>query len=354
MRSSSLCLAVKQMKKKEEEMSLTVALPDIPEELLIEILTRLPVKSLMRYKCVSKLWLSLITSRYFTDLFLKSSSHGRRFFAYLVDQETRIKYALLASSSDHDHSDTTVSVIDQDLAMSKIEGRFVSVARGLACFTSQKSVRISNLHTRQVVELPELISATIVNNNMSNYFGHDPVNDEYKVLSVVWDFSNEEGVLRSEHQVLITINGVLYYIASLDADRCVVMCFDLCSEEFNLIELPNEIPYWWYYSFKGFIIYKGKLALFTHSSNLSYSISEVWVLEDAKKSQWFEKKTFVLPVSLANQRICVTSGSNTVWFRKVDVKPNQATRFFIYDPERNDSTQSIEIRPFRGSFKKTN
>ncbi|XP_024010477.1 putative F-box protein At3g52320 [Eutrema salsugineum] len=325
MRSSSLCLAVKQMKKKEEEMSLTVALPDIPEELLIEILTRLPVKSLMRYKCVSKLWLSLITSRYFTDLFLKSSSHGRRFFAYLVDQETRIKYALLASSSDHDHSDTTVSVIDQDLAMSKIEGRFVSVARGLACFTSQKSVRISNLHTRQVVELPELISATIVNNNMSNYFGHDPVNDEYKVLSVVWDFSNEEGVLRSEHQVL-----------------------------FNLIELPNEIPYWWYYSFKGFIIYKGKLALFTHSSNLSYSISEVWVLEDAKKSQWFEKKTFVLPVSLANQRICVTSGSNTVWFRKVDVKPNQATRFFIYDPERNDSTQSIEIRPFRGSFKKTN
>lgn len=33
----------------------------IPDELIWEILTRLPVKSLMRFKCVSRSWLSMIT-----------------------------------------------------------------------------------------------------------------------------------------------------------------------------------------------------------------------------------------------------------------------------------------------------
>ncbi|XP_024010482.1 putative F-box protein At3g52320 [Eutrema salsugineum] len=272
MRSSSLCLAVKKMKKKEKEMILTVALPEISEELLIEILTRLP-------------------------------------------------YALLASSTDLDHSDTTVSVIDQDLAMSKTEGCFVSAAHGLACFRIGESVRICNLHTRQVLELPVMLFETKVNYNMWNYFGHDPVNDEYKVLSVVWDLTKEKRVVRSEHQVLvlgagaswrkiqchiphcpgsggITINGVLYYGATLDADRCVVMSFDLSSEDSNI----------------GFF--------------------EIWVLEDAKKSRWLDKETFVFPVAenfiITNQqRMGGTSGT------------------------RNDSTQSIKIRPLRGSFMRT-
>ncbi|CAL9233804.1 unnamed protein product, partial [Arabidopsis halleri] len=37
---------------------------EIPPYLLIKILTRLLAKSLMRFKCVSKLWSSLICSRY--------------------------------------------------------------------------------------------------------------------------------------------------------------------------------------------------------------------------------------------------------------------------------------------------
>ncbi|ESQ28786.1 hypothetical protein EUTSA_v10019615mg [Eutrema salsugineum] len=381
MRSSSLCLAVKKMKKKEKEMILTVALPEISEELLIEILTRLPVKSLMTFKCVSKLWLSLIASRYFTDLFLKSSSRRRRFFAYLVDRETRIKYALLASSTDLDHSDTTVSVIDQDLAMSKTEGCFVSAAHGLACFRIGESVRICNLHTRQVLELPVMLFETKVNYNMWNYFGHDPVNDEYKVLSVVWDLTKEKRVVRSEHQVLvlgagaswrkiqchiphcpgsggITINGVLYYGATLDADRCVVMSFDLSSEEFNLIEMPNEVRFCWGWCWNSFINYKGKLALLNYCYSCSSNIGffEIWVLEDAKKSRWLDKETFVFPVAenfiITNQqRMGGTSG--TVWLAKRNVNPGQATRFFICDLERNDSTQSIKIRPLRGSFMRT-
>lgn len=159
-------------KKKKKEMILSASLR---EELLIEI--RLPEKSLMRFKCVSKLWLSLILSRYLTNRFLKPSPRSR-YLAYFVDSEKHSQYAL-HTSSNHDHSDTSVSVIDQDLTIPTIGGgRFVSSVRGLLCFRNGRRVQICNLNTRQVVELPVMKGN---NNNNVFYFGHDPVN-EYKVV----------------------------------------------------------------------------------------------------------------------------------------------------------------------------
>ncbi|KAG2258205.1 hypothetical protein Bca52824_077499 [Brassica carinata] len=48
--------------------------PEISFDLVIEILTRLPATSLMRFKCVSKLWSCLICSRYFSNLYLTVAS----------------------------------------------------------------------------------------------------------------------------------------------------------------------------------------------------------------------------------------------------------------------------------------
>ncbi|CAK9136204.1 unnamed protein product [Ilex paraguariensis] len=36
---------------------------ELPHDLVIEVLTRLPAKSLMRFKCVSKLWIEVLTLR---------------------------------------------------------------------------------------------------------------------------------------------------------------------------------------------------------------------------------------------------------------------------------------------------
>ncbi|XP_010480609.1 PREDICTED: putative F-box protein At3g52320 [Camelina sativa] len=290
-------------------MTLTTALLEIPEELLIEILIRLPAKSLMRFKCVSKIWLSLITSRYLTNRFLKPSPR-RRFLTYCMGSETHGEYALLTSSN-HDHSDTSVSVVDKDLAIQTLGGgRLVSSVRGLLCFKNGRRVRICNLNTRQVVELPTIKEE----NNFEKvlfYFGHDPVNDEYEVLTTVWDVTyEEERVMRSEHQVLvlgagawwkkgqchilhrpfhsschgvITVNGVLYYRAWNDANKCVVMSFNLTSEDLD-----------------------------------------VWVLEDAGKSQWSDRKTFVLPdfqmkPLFYGDRLVITgtSRSGELWLSKL-------------------------------------
>ncbi|CAA0385896.1 unnamed protein product [Arabidopsis thaliana] len=376
---SSLCVAVRK-KEKQKQKKTVVFLPEIPEEMLIDILIRLPAKSLMRFKCVSKLWLSLITSRYFTNRFFKPSSPSC-LFAYLVDRENQSKYLLLQSSSSsrHDHSDTSVSVIDQHSTIPIMGGYLVNAARGLLCYRTGRRVKVCNPSTRQIVELPIMRSKT----NVWNWFGHDPFHDEYKVLSLFWEVTKEQTVVRSEHQVLVlgvgaswrntkshhtphspfhpysrgmTIDGVLYYSARTDANRCVLMSFDLSSEEFNLIELPFEN-----WSRTIHMNYQGKVATCQYMRLASDGFVDVCVLEDADKSQWSNKKTFVLPISQMNfvhgDRLVVGASrdSGKVLMRKANLLRNQHARFFLYDLERNEIARRIEIRPsLLGSFNKTN
>jgi len=46
----------------------------IPNDLVYEILLRLPAKSVARCRCLSKLWSSILSHQDFTELFLTKSS----------------------------------------------------------------------------------------------------------------------------------------------------------------------------------------------------------------------------------------------------------------------------------------
>ncbi|BAU01233.1 hypothetical protein VIGAN_11042400 [Vigna angularis var. angularis] len=48
----------------------------LPDDLIPEILSWLPVKNLMRLRCVSMTWNSLIMNPYFVKLYLKKSSRN--------------------------------------------------------------------------------------------------------------------------------------------------------------------------------------------------------------------------------------------------------------------------------------
>ncbi|CAH8268385.1 unnamed protein product [Arabidopsis lyrata] len=381
--------------KRERKRRRTVVKPQwkisIPENVLMEILPRLPAKSLMRFKCVSKLWYSLISSRYLTNIFHKSSSstQGRRLFMSLVDKEMNYNYALVSSSRDSvpvisPYDSVPVFDLDQYLDMRGIEGCFVNALRGLVCFRIGTRVRICNLTTRQHVTLPILRPITVAKpiDNVWNYFGHDPVHDEYKVFSTVWEMSEEERVVRSEHHVLvlgpeaswrntqntitppphrpysqgISINNVLYYGAWVDKNRCVVMSFDMRSEEFTLIELPLEAGIVWNTSPANLMNYKGKLAVFEYSSVLNSGSMDLWVVKDAGKSQWSNKKTIDLPIfqtrSLAMSNgvlIHATNHSCEIRLSSKEInihKPHSV----IYDLEKNKITRHIQVMNLFDSF----
>ena len=61
--------------------------PIIPCELIVEILSWLPVKTLMRFRCVSKTWKSLIFNSYFVKLHLERTSRNMQVLLKLKDED---------------------------------------------------------------------------------------------------------------------------------------------------------------------------------------------------------------------------------------------------------------------------
>ncbi|KAM7488734.1 hypothetical protein LguiB_026218 [Lonicera macranthoides] len=57
----ALRFAAHRKSKHKKERTMEWELPLIPDEIIDNILLRLPVKSLLRFKCVSKRWLSTIS-----------------------------------------------------------------------------------------------------------------------------------------------------------------------------------------------------------------------------------------------------------------------------------------------------
>ncbi|KAL1210891.1 F-box/kelch-repeat protein [Cardamine amara subsp. amara] len=65
--------------------------PEIPFDLVIEILRRLPAKSLVKFKSVSKIWSSFICSRNFTNSFLRVTSSPPRLYMSLKFFDNTVK-----------------------------------------------------------------------------------------------------------------------------------------------------------------------------------------------------------------------------------------------------------------------
>ncbi|CAA7036098.1 unnamed protein product [Microthlaspi erraticum] len=65
----------------------------IPYDLMIEIFSRLPKKSIARFYCLSKLWCSTFNRPDFAELFLtRSSARSRLLFAVQVQQQGNVQH----------------------------------------------------------------------------------------------------------------------------------------------------------------------------------------------------------------------------------------------------------------------
>ena len=105
----------------------------LPDEVILEILSRQPVKPLLRFRCVSKPWLALINIQEFIKLHLKHSLKTNTNRSLILED-----YCLY--SSDLDSLDRAV-----------ISGS----CNGLLCLSKQKDVALWNPSTRKYKKLPD-------------------------------------------------------------------------------------------------------------------------------------------------------------------------------------------------------
>ncbi|KAL1221142.1 putative F-box protein [Cardamine amara subsp. amara] len=329
----------------------------IPTDLFLEIFSRLPAKSIGRFRCVSNQWRSMLHSPDFTDLFFtKSSARPRLLFGVEQDGECFFFSSPQPKSSSLDFHTKFVSEYSVSYCCGLIYLRNMWIQK-----ENKEAERvICNPITGQYTILPELKA----NLDGYSYLGFDPIDKQFKLLVM-----NTRGYIansESVHQILtlgsgnmkwrnvqcpfthepfherIYINGVLYYLAQcFDVDGTsfyVIVCFDVRSEEFKFIDIRGFC-----YGATKLVNYKGKLGAINYYSGMRNLKLHMWVLENVEKQEWL-KFVYTFPDSevVDSCDLCVagvTATGEIVLSMKFTSK-----RFYVFyfNPERN-TLQPVQI-----------
>ena len=242
-------------------------LKNLPTELLIMILSRLPLKTLSSFKLVCKSWYALIN-----DPTNCSLQHKSILLKHIIRDFRSCKhiYSILKFSHDLDRS---ISIIDfdflsgKDTPFSKICGH----SHGLVCLSLHKDVFLFNLTTREFRKLPPSIlhyteSVCEFNYSGSNAigFGYDSKSRDFKVVRIVEfvHIYDETGPTRVEiydlrkdrwREIESPVCGRVMSIFSFDMyhegtyywwsrkirGSNIIQSFDMSEEVFDEISIPD-------------------------------------------------------------------------------------------------------------------
>ncbi|KAJ0082161.1 hypothetical protein Patl1_09782 [Pistacia atlantica] len=157
------------------------------EELILQILIRLPVKSLVRFRCVSKSWCALIDSQHFISLHLQHSINTQtNLHVILSDCENKTDHYSLAFDEVFDEPLTKFNNVFTSDKGYKIVGS----CNGLLClsYSIPKNERLIlwNPFTRRYKKLPTARVSKLRLSPAYRYgFGYDDVSNDYKVLKLI-------------------------------------------------------------------------------------------------------------------------------------------------------------------------
>ncbi|AAF82227.1 Contains similarity to a hypothetical protein T2E6.10 gi/6634731 from Arabidopsis thaliana BAC T2E6 gb/AC012463 [Arabidopsis thaliana] len=272
----------------------------IPEDPLVEILLRLPVKSLARFLCVSKRCYSIIRSRHFINLYQSRAStrESRVMFAFR-DTNTFFRWNFFSLSQ----PPSSVTNIDSTSYCMPV------CVNGLICVEHMFRLWICNPVTKKITLFPDCGPRKQFT---TWYMGYDPINYQYKVLYLsrehliapyiveVFTFGDEgswrmieaDENFHSPETRGVCTHGVLYY-GAYTGDGAKIVRFDVRTEKFGkFIEMPAEACsiHGVYLGLYTLLDYQGKLGLLATQATSTY---DLWVLEDAEKHEWSKVSIFI-------------------------------------------------------------
>ncbi|KAK4425840.1 F-box/kelch-repeat protein [Sesamum alatum] len=234
---------------------------DLPREILIDIFSRLPPKSVGKCRCLAKIWRQQLS----TPHFIKSH----------LTRKTRQENLILITPS---HSIHSISTIKDDAISRKLElpGNWTEVVGscdGMVLLVNEDHEKfLVNPITLQQVQLPNSPQAL---NRMESFsmhgFGYDSSSDDYKVVTLsYYDTDNEyepdcvdtfvdvysvkRGVWKRvnsspyDHAVPepspgAFVNGAIHWLASSREPGypSVIAAFNLVDEVFDEIPAPSSV-----------------------------------------------------------------------------------------------------------------
>ncbi|KAK4259398.1 hypothetical protein QN277_005736 [Acacia crassicarpa] len=317
-----------------------IDVPFLYEEIIINILKRLPAKSLIRFQCVSKHWKSLIKNPSFTAEHLDHSTHQNPCLLFeAIDRRTLNLHLLdcemqLRRAPNHPLLDYLK------------RGWVIGSSNGLLCIDismvdciSHHSLLLYNPAIREIRQVP----TTCTDFHGFVGFGFSPIVDDYKIVKIYVDEAYdvekvevyslrtgswkglELGILNGAcvNSERFTANGAIFWfgfkrdLLGRNGDP-VIISFDIAMEVFTLLPRPALVPR----SYQNRLAtYENKLALLSCYGIRNYEsfFIELWVMEEVVapsggRWSWTKKYTsnpyphFVRPMTIwKNEIVCKIS-----------------------------------------------
>ncbi|KAL3508926.1 hypothetical protein ACH5RR_028327 [Cinchona calisaya] len=248
-------------------MEISHNMKSFPADILKEILRRLPVKSLIRFRCVCKSWCAFIKSPEFIALHLSSRRHSH------ADDDTNIlimrfikdtKKYVLSFHSNKESMDTIAPDLEVPIFHDYGAAVLLGPSNGIVCIVSRQDICLCNPATHEFRRLPPWpfgCPQDFYRYFAASGFGYDPIRNDYKVIGLVtlshvydyhtyelraeiynlntnsWRESDNTIPLQHFHNACISISfqGSLHWSF---VDR--ILTFHLNSEEFTTIEYPDR------------------------------------------------------------------------------------------------------------------
>ncbi|XP_068303049.1 F-box/kelch-repeat protein At3g06240-like [Pyrus communis] len=318
------------------------------EDRVAEILSRLPPKSLMRFKCIRKSWGTIINNPSFMAKHLSNSVDNkfssstcillrRSQMPVFPDRSWKREYfwSMINLSHDSDEHNLYYDVEDLNIQFPLEDHDHVSIhgyCNGIVCLIVGKNAVLYNPATRELKQLPDsclLLPSPpegkfeLESTFQGMGFGYDSKANEYKVVKIIENckydmrtFSHRIAFPHTAEVYVTTTNswrvieieissdtyncscsvylkGLCYWFASDNEEY--VLSFDLGDEIFHRIQLRyrKESGFLFYDLF----LYNESIASFcSHYDNDNFGILEIleiWVMDncDGVNSSWTKLQT---------------------------------------------------------------
>ncbi|OMP01383.1 hypothetical protein COLO4_11920 [Corchorus olitorius] len=308
-----------------------------PVDIIVDILSRLPVKSIMRFRCVHKTWSCLFKSESFIIKHLETSkNNGMSFVKYRnsIYSDNNNTLRLLNDDTYEDCSDNFPITFKSCSGLVKVVGSI----HGLICLCDfKREVRDSLVYGSKIfLYNPSIRQQKLL--PVSNFtrpkkkdvrvgsvalgFGYDELNDDYKVVRVASLRFNVGGEKIFENQAEVyslkmdswkevglkdcvnldflqdqaCVGGAIHWLASKREGRFMnkynlVVCFDVSTEEFRWFQLPDCVVSVGEHRLRRIFEHKNSLCLINISWVDYFYYFHIWVMKKYEVHESWTKLT---------------------------------------------------------------
>ncbi|XP_059641858.1 putative F-box protein At3g16210 [Cornus florida] len=284
----------------------------LPQDVIIEILSRLPVKSLLRARVVCKNWYTIIKNPSFVTKHFNHTNNSGRLFVNRFDKTSqKFVFSLFP-----DQTLAGSPPVYQDVAADVLHYLWVGACNGILCLCNRnnwKHFALWNPATREFKSLPVFprsFPPNVASSQETFGFGFDPITNDYKV---VWIWNTLDDVMEMRYgpyQVAVytlstdswryldvalpyssiatprsntCINGVYHWFAIHDDGHPVILSFDMGIELFHEIrDIPSSKP-------PVLVSYNNSLALMYYDRGPV----NIWVMKEERG--WSKRFSVELP-----------------------------------------------------------